>query len=148
MKNLLWLSLALMVAGCGQQNTNQQNETEPQKKAEIKPAVKLGTDASKIGTDTYQFISVVDSLLMTGTPDRTQFEQLIFQPARQLLLRWGMEIKRTDSVVGDEYTICKAALVSLDSWGRAVLDHPSIAKSKQQVYENQKMLCGKVVNGG
>lgn len=143
MKNWLWLSLALVVTGCGQQNG-----AEPQKKPEIKAAVKVGTDASKIGTDTYQFISVVDSLPTVGTPDPTQFEQLIFQPSRQLLIRWALEVKGTDSVVGDEYTICKVALVSLNSWARAVLEQQSIAKSKQQVYENQKNLCEKVVNGG
>ena len=117
------------------------------KRAEIKPAVKLSTDASQIGTDTYRFISVVDSLPQSATPDRTQFEQLIFQPSRQLLIRWGTEVSQKDSAVGDEYTICKGALMSLNSWARAVLDQPSLAKSKQQVYEGQKKLCAQVVTG-
>lgn len=51
-----------------------------EQRAAIKPAAKVGTDASKVGIDTYQLISVVDSLPNTTTPDRTQFEQLIFQP--------------------------------------------------------------------
>lgn len=155
MKNWLWFPLVLALAGCNQPNGNEHgnsSESSPSKsnpemakRNEIKPAVKVGTDASKIGTDTYQFISVVDSLPQAATADRTQFEQLIFQPSRQLLIRWGTEVSQKDSAVGDEYTICKGALMSLNSWARAVLEQPSLAASKQQVYEGQKKLCEQVV---
>ena len=146
MKNWLWLSALLILAGCNQPNGGAHNNSEPQKGAEIKAAVKVGTDASKVGTDTYRFISVVDSLPNSATPDRTQFEQLIFQPSRQLLIRWGTEISQKDSAVGDKYTICKGALLSLNTWARAVIDQQSNAASKQEVYQNQKQLCGQVVN--
>ncbi len=150
MKNWLWfglpLSALLVLAGCNQPNTDAQKNNEPEQRAAIKPAAKVGTDASKVGIDTYQFISVVDSLPNTTTPDPTQFEQLIFQPTRQLLIRWGTEVSQKDSAVGDKYTICKGALVSLNSWARAVIDQQSNAASKQQVYQNQKQLCAQVVN--
>lgn len=150
MKNWVWLGLPLsallILAGCNQPSGDAYNNTEAQKRTDIKPAVKLGTDASKVGMDTYQFISVVDSLPNTATPNRTQFEQLIFQPSRQLLIRWGTEVSQKDSAVGDKYTICKGALVSLNTWARAVIDQQSNAASKQQIYQNQKQLCAQAVN--
>ena len=157
MNNWLWLAtaMALGLAGCNQSGNDMQpadpqvshsnTGAEPQKRPEIKKAVKLGTDASKIGIDTYQFMTLIDGLPKSATPDQVQFEQLIFQPSRQLLIRWGTEVKQTDSVVGDKYTICKAALVSLNSWARAVIDQRSHAQSKQQVYEQHKKLCTEVV---
>ncbi|XID75864.1 hypothetical protein ACF3NA_04860 [Alkanindiges sp. WGS2144] len=141
MKNWLWFTLALVLAGC-----NPPQEAA-QRRAEVKPSTKLGTDASAIGKDTYQFISMVDGLLYAGKPEATQLEQRIFQPSRQLLIRWGTEISQKDTAVGDQYTICKGALISLNSWARTQLEQPERAKGRQQVYEEQKQLCAQRLGG-
>ena len=135
----LGVSLLVTLTGC-----NQSGQDESHKR-EIKPAVKLSTDASHIAQQTYQFILKTEPVLMAQPVDISQLEAQVFQPIRQLLLRWNTEVKQSDSVVGDQYTICRGALISLDSWARSIQNQIPGQADKQAIFEKQKSLCEKVL---
>jgi hypothetical protein len=143
MKNSLWISTALtlsiMLTACNQSGQ------DAQQKREIKPATKLTTDASKIAQDTYPFLLRAESVLTAQPVPRDELEQQIFQPIRQLLLRWNTEVKQSDSVVGDQHTICRGALISLGSWARSVQDKTASQANKQAIFIKQKNLCKETV---
>lgn len=107
---------------------------------DVKPVKKLGTDASQIAQATAQFLVPAEQLIVSK-PQPDQLSQQVFQPVRQLLLRWNTEIKQGDSVVGDQYTICRGALVSLDSWARSVQDNSTRQAEKQALFKRQQRLC-------
>ncbi|RYY78511.1 MAG: hypothetical protein EOO69_10345 [Moraxellaceae bacterium] len=124
------------------------NQSGHEHKREIKPAVKLSTDASRVAADTNQFLQRAEQLMLSSSTQPDQLETQILLPIRQLLLRWNTEIKQSDSVVGDQYTICRGALVSLDSWTRAVQNQTSGQADKQAVFASQKNLCAQAVKDG
>lgn len=141
---LLGLGCILSVLGCSE--ANHPNDQNAEQKIQIKPAVKLGTDASVLAHNTDAFLATINLEQLQTQIDRVLFEQQIFKPVRELLVRWSSEIKQSDSVVGDQYTICRGALISLDAWGRAALDQPKQATLKQQIYRQQQVLCSKAVS--
>lgn len=129
----------------GQATSNQSGHEAYQ----VKPAVKLSTDASGLAQQTLSYLQQTEPLLMqSATSSEDALERLIFTPVRDLLVQWRMNVKQTDSVVGDQYTICRGALMSFDAWARAVIERPQTAVEKQQQYLNQKKLCETAVAQG
>lgn len=147
-KNRLQAGLALTLAALLNFTLTACNQSgqDGQHKRDIKPAVKLSTDASHIAQQTYQFLVSAEPLLTTQPVNLNQLEQEIFQPVRQLLLRWNTEVKQSDSVVGDQYTICRGALISLDSWARSIQKQIPGQADKQAIFEKQKNLCQHVIH--
>lgn len=116
---------------------------------QVKPAVKLSTDASGLAQQTLSYLQQAEPLLIQPVNINSDtLEQLVFTPVRDLLVQWRMNVKQTDSVVGDQYTICRGALMSFDTWARALIERPQSAVEKQQQYLNQKKLCETAVAQG
>jgi hypothetical protein len=137
----------LVLSGCGQQDSAKPAAKNEFKTAELKTVKPLTTDASLIAAEVYQFILKAEQSIATLDPATPQqFEQQIFVPANTLLKRWRLEVKQSDSVVGDQYTICRGALVSLDAWARSVLDQSGAATAKQEVFVKQKQLCAQALS--
>lgn len=135
----LWVLFGL--TACGKNDAKDQHNT-----VELKTVKPVSTDASLIATQVYQFLSQAERLVATLDPANSQqFDQQIFNPVNTLLTRWRLEVKQSDSVAGDQFTICRGALVSLDAWARSVVTQSSNIDNKKQVFENQKQLCGKAV---
>lgn len=131
--------LTVMLTACDQAGQ------DAAQKREIKPAAKLSTDASQIARQTYQFLLSTEPLLKSQPVNIDQLEPQVFQPVRQLLLRWNTEIRQSDSVVGDQYTICRGALTSLDSWARSIQSQTAAQATRQAIFEKQKSLCENVL---
>lgn len=147
MKQWLWLGMAATVAlvGCGTSDSNgTELKAHDSKQREIQPVKKLGTDASVIAQDTARFLQQAERVLLAN-PQPQQLKQQVFQPAQQLLLRWNTEIKQGDSVVGDQYTICRGALIALDSWARSVQQNSTIQTEKRAFFKRQQGLCDNVL---
>lgn len=142
---LMVCTLGVAFLGTGLSACNQSGQEH---KREIKPAVKLSTDASRVAADTNQFLQRAEQIMLTSPVQPNQYDSQILLPIRQLLLRWNTEIKQSDSVVGDQYTICRGALVSLDSWTRAVQNQTPGQADKQAIFASQKNLCAQAVKDG
>lgn len=135
------------LSGCQKPTTEKQTKDQQDQKIELKVVKPVSTDASSIAAETYQFLLKAEQATSTLDPTHTsQFDQQIFNPVNTLLTRWRLEVKQSDSVAGDQYTICRGALISLDAWARSVIDQSSSMSSKKEVFENQKKLCGQQVN--
>ena len=160
MKRLAITALGLLLVACGKPATDthhadQQGATASRDQAyQVKPAVKLSTDASGLAQKTMAYLQQAEPLLdgfsmaTDKVADKEVLEKQVFTPVRDLLLHWRTDVKQTDSVVGDQYTICRGALMSFDAWARDLLEHPAGAAEKKQVYLNQKQLCEKVLAQG
>lgn len=166
MKQWLWLGMRAILCGltsftlvaCGspsssdkpgahQDSQHSQTTAQPsgdRQSYEIKPVQKLGTDASHIAQATAQFLIPAEKIIASN-PQPDQLSQQVFQPVRQLLLRWNTEIKQGDSVVGDQYTICRGALVSLDSWARSVQENSTRQPEKYAMFKRQQRLCNQAL---
>lgn len=144
------IGICCVLTGCGNSNEAAQHEGSEQRKVtqekiKLKPAVKLGTDASGVARATHNYLQTVNIQAIEQQPEKTDFEQQVYKPVRDLMVRWRTEIKQTDSVVGDQYTICFGALKSLDAWARSVEVQAANQNSKNQIYDNQKKLCDQVI---
>lgn len=153
MKHLAIIALGLLLVACGkpvpgtQQQEQQETAGRNDQAYQVKPALKLSTDASSLAEKTLAYLQQAEPALnqsaTSASPDT--LEKLVFAPVRDLLRHWRTDVKQTDSVVGDQYTICRGTLMSFDAWARALLERPESADEKKQVYLNQKQLCEKVV---
>ncbi len=156
MKQVVIVALCGVLLACGKPASEVQQAGKPtasdgnHEAYQVKPAVKLSTDASGLAQKTLSYLQQSEPVLIqSGSPaNQDALEKLVFTPVRELLVQWRMDVKQTDSVVGDQYTICKGALLSFDVWARALLERPESAVEKQQLYLNQKQLCEKAVKLG
>lgn len=140
-KVLLAVLVLFGVSACDKHDTANQN-----KDLELKKVKPLSTDASLIAAEVYQFLlNAEQTIPKLDIANRAQFDEQVFNPANTLLTRWRLEVKQSDSVAGDQFTICRGALISLDAWARSVLDQSSAASTKQEVFVNQKQLCGQAL---
>lgn len=137
----LGLVLSGMVALTGCQKHPQQ-AADASNEPVIQPKQAPTTDAYPVAIDIYGFLLQTEPLLTAKTTD---FQKQIYSPVQQLLTRWQLEIKQSDSVIGDPLTICRGALMSFDSWARSVQDASSSQSDKKTVFEQQKQDCGKML---
>lgn len=150
MKLLVLGAVSVLLVACGKPEDGKQQDGQGQQADQayqVKPAAKLSTDASAIARETLTYLQQAEPALeQTAAKARPEaLEKLVFAPVRDLLLHWRTDVKQTDSVVGDQYTICRGALMSFDAWARALLERPDSASEKKQVYLNQKQLCTNMV---
>lgn len=156
MKQVMMVGLCGLLLACGkpasdvQQSTHQATDNPRDQPYQVKPAVKLSTDASALAQKTLSYLQQTEPALSVPitTASQDMLEKLVFTPVRELLVQWRMDVKQTDSVVGDQYTICRGALMSFDVWARTLLERPELAGEKKQLYLNQKQLCEKAVAQG
>lgn len=145
------LSPAVLVA-CGQDKNSAQKIESQQAQpvhqdTSIKKPIVPGTDASTVAKESLTYLKQTEPQLNSlGQPNEAQLEALVFSPVRDLLVHWRLDVKQSDSVVGDQYTICRGALMSFDAWARSLIEQPTTRESKKQVYIKQKEICEKRLN--
>lgn len=134
---LSWMLMFMMaLSGCQKPHPDEKNDNS----AESQPKPAPTNDSYPVAKDVYQFLLQAEPLLAVKTTD---FQKQIYTPIRQLLTRWQLEVKQGDSAIGDQYTICRGALLSLDEWTRSVESDSSSQADKKEIFENQKQICGK-----
>ena len=146
------LLLPALLVACGQdKNSAQKNESQQTQLAHADTNIKKpkvpGTDASTVAKESLAYLKQTEPQLNNlHQPNEAQLEVLVFAPVRDLLVHWRLDVKQSDSVVGDQYTICRGALISFDAWARSLIEQPASSENKKQVYIKQKQICEKRLN--
>lgn len=145
MQRITVMTLGLILTSAGLMGGCQKHQSaadDASNEAVIQPKKAPTTDAYPVAVDIYGFLLQTEPLLASKTVD---FQKQIYAPVQQLLTRWQLEIKQSDSVIGDPLMICRGALMSFDTWARSVENNDSNQTDKKSVYEKQKQDCGNML---
>ncbi|WP_323127186.1 hypothetical protein [Acinetobacter pollinis] len=108
-------------------------------KVEIKPAPKLSKDATAYAKKSWELMNQVEPLVENRA--LAQIDNEVRRPLRELGSQWMINVKMGDSVAEGNFALCRKAMVSLDTWARAVQAKSNSENEDKLNYLHNKQLC-------
>ncbi|WP_336885473.1 hypothetical protein [Acinetobacter nectaris] len=130
-----YMALALIGMMLGLTACNNNNG----QKVEIKPAPNLSKDATAYAKKSWELMNQVEP--MVENHELIKIDSEVRKPLRELSSQWMINVKMGDSVAEGNFALCRKAMVSLDTWARAVQANDDSQTDAKGSYLHNKGLC-------